>query len=574
MKKFYTLILFALFLIPNSTVFAQESWQIDTFKSDVVINQDGTVSVKETINVDFSGVEKHGIYRDLVYKKSSTDNKKHYISYTIKKISLDSGNVSYSKSYQDNFFRIKIGDPNKTITGQHSYEIDYTAIGALNSFSDHDELYWNVTGNYWTVPINQASANLKASDGSLQKITCYEGPSGSQENCTSSLEGSTATFTSAQTLQSGEGLTLVAGLKKGSVPVIEGKAPPLVDSIDAEIFLGIFVPVFALMFFLWWKKGRDHWFKSAFLNDPNAKDEVKPVGGHDTIVVEFDPPEKLLPGEMGMILNEDFKSSAMSATIINLAVRGYLKISEKEAGLFKTKDYDFIKQDKPWNDLKDFEAKLIGGIFEKNDVVSVTSLKKSFYQDVKSAKDSLSTQMVEQKLFRNNPTKTRATYTSLGVIVIVVAVFSIGHFQVSHGLAILFGVIAAGASLVWFGYNMSARTAQGHELKRRIQGYKLFISKAEKYRQQFFERKNMFNEILPYAILFGQTEKFTKAFESLGVEPPQPNWYVGAAAFNASNFSSSMNSFASSFSSSMSSSSGFSGGGAGGGGGGGGGGGW
>ena len=124
---------------------------------------------------------------------------------------------------------------------------------------------------------------------------------------------------------------------------------------------------------------------------------------------------------------------------------------------------------------------------------------------------------------------------------------------------------------------MERKTACGREMFRRAQGYELFVSTVENHRQKFFENRNMFNEVMPYAIVFGLTEKFAKAFKDMGLEPKQPSWYSGTGTFNAVAFGSTMSSFSNSLSSAMASSpggSGFSGGSSSGGFGGGGGGSW
>ncbi|HVT00918.1 MAG TPA: hypothetical protein VHE53_01625, partial [Patescibacteria group bacterium] len=134
-----------------------------------------------------------------------------------------------------------------------------------------------------------------------------------------------------------------------------------------------------------------------------------------------------------------------------------------------------------------------------------------------------------------------------------------------------------GIVFIIFSRFMPRRTALGREMYRRIKGYRLFIDKAENYRQKFFEKRNMFNEILPYVIVFGLTKKFAKALDKMGVKPNNPTWYYGAHSFNPILFSDNINSFSNSVSRSIasapsssgfSSGGGFSGGGFGGGGGG------
>ncbi len=584
MRKTLILFLFSsLFISLTKVAWAQETgWDVESLDSQINILENGKVSINETINVDYKSLPHHGIYRDLIFKKDSTDSKKHYISYEIDQVLMDGVSVPYTKSYTNDFFELKIGDPSKTISGIHTYKLVYIATGALGGFSDHDELYWNVTGNYWTIPILNSKASVNLPKDGILNLTCYQGISASTTPCFSSIEGkNSAIFQTTQSLNSGEGLTLVVGFTKGLVPILEGNPPPAfsLDPIDVLVFSLISLITFFVMFYLWWKKGRDSWFNRRYIDDPRTTDEVKPIGGHDTIVVEYDPPEKLRPGEMGQILFEDFRATSLTATFVDLAARGYLQIKEEEKGLIlKTKDYTFVKQNKNWDDVLPYERDFLEGIFANLDFVSLSDLKKTLYLTTKDVKEKINQEMVDKKYFKDNPGKVKSWYAGIGTTLFIVPfiAFSVSSLQniFQHETSILLAMIVSGAIVVIFGLFMSARTAAGHEMKNRILGYKLFISTAEKYRQQFFERQNMFNEILPYAILFGVTEKFTNAFSDLGTTPPQPNWYVGAAAFNAATFSNNMSAFAGSFNSSMSNSSGFSGGGVGGGGGGGGGGGW
>ena len=125
------------------------------------------------------------------------------------------------------------------------------------------------------------------------------------------------------------------------------------------------------------------------------------------------------------------------------------------------------------------------------------------------------------------------------------------HYGFGKLEAFSLGLAVNGVFVLFMSRFMSRRTAIGHVAAQRIKGYELFISQAERYRQQFFEKKNLFNEALPYAIVFGSTQKFAKAFKDMGVAPQQPTWYHSSNAFNAYMFSSSINNFSSSFSSAI-----------------------
>src|SRR5205823_8408713 len=89
---------------------------------------------------------------------------------------------------------LKIGDPNRTISGAHSYTIVYQVEGALNGFGDHDELYWNAIGTEWSVPIESASVRVVL-PGSIERVACFAGPLGSNLPCErSTFSGGTASF--------------------------------------------------------------------------------------------------------------------------------------------------------------------------------------------------------------------------------------------------------------------------------------------------------------------------------------------------------------------------------------------
>lgn len=581
------LVLFLLLVTFSFPIYAQENWVINNFSSDINILSSGRVQIVETIDVDFGNLQKHGIFRDIPYVYTSSGGEKTYTEIDVLRVTDGLNTIPYETSKTESFVRIKIGDPDKLITGTQNYTISYTATGVLTSFEDHDELFWNVTGNSWPVPITQASTTVALPAGGITKITCFEGVAGSRTNCSSTQNSQiSATFKSTRPLGANEGLTVVVGYTKGLVPIIAVSPPK--DQVDKLLntpsllvvliipFLGIVIPLI-----LWWKKGRDYWWRRRYLGDTDAKHEVKPIGAHETVVVEYSPPENLRPAEIGTLVDEKAHTTDVTATIIDLASRGFLKIKEIEKKwIFGSTDYEFTRLRKDNGELVNYEKELLDRIFDDGDVVKMSDLKKEFYKDLKKVKEELYIEMVNKKFFYENPESVRKKYRTVGVIILVLGtIMLILGANMSLLILIPFGVgiALAGVFTTIFSNFMPRKTAYGREMYRRVRGYHLFVTRAEKYRQQFFERKNMFNEVLPYAIVFGVTEKFAKAFAAMGMEPQQPSWYVGSRPFSAAAFGASMSSFSSSLSSAMaaapggsgfSSGGGFSGGGFGGGGGG------
>ena len=166
---------------------------IKSFASEIYVNQDGTIDIKEIINYDFDSLQKHGIYRDINFIKTNQDGKKYKLEFSSFSVVDEKGNgYQFSTSnINEKNIRLKIGDADKLITGIHNYIISYKVAGALTYFSDHDELYWNVTGNEWKVPIASTTSQvvwpqeIKKED---VKTTCYTGVSGSKTSDCSYLD--------------------------------------------------------------------------------------------------------------------------------------------------------------------------------------------------------------------------------------------------------------------------------------------------------------------------------------------------------------------------------------------------
>lgn len=574
MKKILFLItLLFFFFSPKPALAIDEGWTIDSFNSDISVEQTGEVNVIETIAVDFDTLSKHGIYRDIPYVYES-NGQKTYTEIVINKVKQNGESATYETTTNDNYFRIKIGDADKTISGKNTYSINYTAKGVLRGFPDHDELYWNVTGNNWPVPIKQAMASVTLPSKGIEKIACFQGYAGSQGDCIAQKQSEqTAQFSTRDVLDSQQGLTIVTGYTKGMVPLLVAQRPKTfwekLTSIPSETIFTIIV-VFSSLFFinLWFTHGRDHWSGGYLFGKINDIGSSMPLMHHETIVVEFTPPEKLRPAEIGVLMDERADTKDIVSTIIDLAGRGYLTITEvQKKWIFGETDYILDKKNKEATDLRGYEKKLLEELFDKDSSVKVSSLKTTFYEKLKEIKEDVYQEVVSRKLFPANPEKIRRKYFFIGIGLIIGGIFIVQFNQapligsIIPGLGSSIGV--SGIILTLLSPFMPRKTAYGRELYRRAKGYYLFINTAEKYRQQFFEKKNMFNEVLPYAIMFGLTTKFAKQMNDMGVTQTASAWYIGTQPFNGTSFGNTVNGFSNSLSSAIAASpqgSGFSGG--------------
>lgn len=586
MKKLIFLVFFLLVLVVHKTALAQTDWSINEYHSDITLEGNGVVLIKETIAVDFATSEKHGIYRDIPISYQNGDGTIHYTKVEPLVVSRDGSNEQYSTEQNASQLQIKIGNPDHLISGEHIYSLSYRVTGVILPYSSYDEFYWNVTGNNWEVPIKKATATFHIAKPGILQTSCYQGEQGSTTPCISQQKDKqTLTFTTNGGLAPAQGLTIAVGFSKGIVPILTVTRPKtiveqLVEPMNIAIFLVTLVAGLGLIFRTWWQKGRDFWTQN-ILAKAADQGSAKPIGAHEQIVVEFTSPDKLRPAELGLLVDERADTLDVTATIIDLARRGHLHITEVEKNwIFGKTDYVFKRLLNTKDNLAEYEKLLLSKLFDGKESVTLSSLKRNFSDDLQEVKKALYQDVLDKKLFLSNPETIRHKYMVTGALIagVPVVLAYITGLTLAYPPLIAFGsaVAIAGVILLLVAQWMPRRSAYGRDLYRRCLGYRLFINKAETYRQQFYEKHNLFDEVLPYAIVFGLTEKFAKAFKDMDLKQKQPGWYTGYYPYNPLLFASSMNSFSQTLSSTMaatpkssgSSGGGFSGGGFGGGGGG------
>ena len=576
---------------------ADEGWVITSFHSDIAVAADSTITVTEDIRVDFGSLSKHGIFRTIPLRYRFDSTQDRFYELTVQSVTDGTSSVLYDDSVSSDNEVIKIGDPNRLVTGKQRYVITYSVIGAINSFSDHDELFWNVDGPLWPVPKQTVSASVHVPPGSLRATTCYQGPLDSTEACNHAESGDTAEFASTRQLGSGEEMSVVAAMDQSALtvppPLLEGRqrqfpqdafeVTPFTVGLSALlVVLGV-----GLVGWNWWAHGRDrayltqHYLAGAPSAAPDASAEPQqtlPLLAHETLVVEFGPPQNMRPAELGLILDESADTKDVTATIVDLAVRGFLTITENH----RKGDWTLTYKSGADEVLFPFEKTILDGLFSGRTSVNLSDLKGTFAPTLRMAEKEMYSDAVSRRLFTGSPNQARTAWGFLGCSVVLVG------FAATVGLGLAFGWGFVGLAIVIVGIVLTAsfpfmpqRTAAGRDLMQHTLGFRLYMNTAEKYRQQFAEKAEIFTQLLPYAIVFGCVGQWAKAFEGIDTSTTS-SWYVGNAPFQAALLSSSLESMNANISSAITyvppsagSSSGFGGGGfSGGGGGGGGGGSW
>ena len=554
------LIMLVMFVASVCFVDAEEIVYMDV---DLSINADATVHVTETILYDFGLEQKHGIYRDIPvsYVNSVGDSR----TVQIQDLSVKNGEgvvYMFEKEHKGKNMHIQIGNADQFVTGQKMYVITYVVRGAINYFDDHDELYWNVVGGQWTVPIDQVKIVVHAKR--IDHIVCFFGQYGSTNACNDTWltdDRAEAHFVQ-QSIMPGDYLTTVIGMPVGTVHK-PTKMEKIIMYVRDNWILGMPFVIFCGMWRLWYVRGRD----------PKGK---------GTIVPYYEAPRELSVLHIGMMTHGMVKQDVVSAAIIQLAVEGYLKIHKIDKdGVFGKDDYEFMRTQKDTSDLDVPEKLLLESIFGGTQTKKMTELKDKFYIDLEKIKKSVEESIMQKKYYTKNPMSVRAFYIALGAILFFGAFWLGSVFGLSYAVATMLSAL----SIVGFGFFMPQPTTEGAILREEIQGLKLYLETAEKDRLNFHnapeKRPERFEALLPYAMVLGVEDAWAKQFEDIYNTKPQ--WYQSSdPSFSPIFFVSSMHAFSNTGNATMfshpssagSGGSGFSGGGGGGGFGGGGGGSW
>lgn len=552
--NFLLIILFVLLITSSTYAQNYSNWQINSFSAEIYLNQDGSLDITEIINVTFN-VEKHGIYRLIPIKYKDRWGNNLRLKIDLKSV-VNEKNEPYKidiSNEKDNL-KIRIGDPYITLTGNHTYKINYLVNKALVwGNNNQDEIYWNITGNDWEVPINNVKGKiiLPQEINSGIETYCWSGQYGSQEkNCQIKAEKNIINF------QSKDFLTIAVKFPAGFIHPPSWGQKIIWSLEDNWLFL---LPIISLilMFLLWYVKGRE-------------------PRGRGTIVVEFEPPDDLCPTEVGLLFDNKIQNKEITATIIDLAVKKYIKIIEKKVSRYELVllKKDFINDPK----LKNYEKTILRKIFPPDkEKIDINDLEDKFYQNLPIIKKEVTQSLVKNGYYQNNPLIIRKICITTLIIFLIIGILMIG----TRGVGGLISFSLSGLIIFIFGLKMINKSQKGIETLEKIEGFKLYIETAEKYRIKFQENANIFEQVLPYAIIFNLANKWAKVFED--IYKGSPSWYESQEkSFNSINFINTVNIFNSKLEYNISSrpssspssgsgsggSSGFSGGGFGGGGGG------
>jgi uncharacterized membrane protein len=536
------------------------SYHISKFNSNIHVEEDGSARVEEQITFVFSGVYQ-GIYRDLPVDYPGPSGSNYTLFIKVLSVTDDNSNkLKVEKKTSGGFLHLKIYVPGAT-DATRTVNIEYSVANGTRFFEDHDEFYWNVTGNDWPVPIEQASAMIyfpPETSGKL-RAQAFEGIYGSSQHASASVTGPSASVESDGPLPMRGGLTADIYIEKGVLHQ-PGAVARFFRFVRSNPVVTLPLWAFAVMFPMWWMKGRD----------PDPGMSVAPM---------YEPPETMGPAEVGTLIDGSVDPRDITSVLVDLAVRGYVKIVETQhkGFLSSTKDYEFhlLKDPSQWNDLTDYERAMLQQVFSGGEVTLLSSLTNHFYTALPMIKSEIMSALKAKGMYTVDP-DSAAGYLGLGFLLVALPyvalqVLGAADFLSSIPMAIGCGLVAVGIILI-IGRLLTATSLKGARTQVQIKGFQEFMNRVDADRLKRMP-PDTFEKYLPYAMALGVEHRWAKAFEGIIQNPP--TWYQGygpSPGFSTFYFVNSLGSMANTASSTFvsaprasSSGSGWSGGGGGGG---------
>jgi uncharacterized membrane protein YgcG len=600
---------------------ARADERILSFDETITVAPDGSLTVHETIRVRAEGHNiRRGIYRDFPTTYPANDGRQIVVAFAFESAARDGQDEPWRTEPRGNGVRVYLGSANVMLPhGEHTYELTYRTDRQMGFFSDHDELYWNVTGNGWDFPIDRATARVLLPAGipaSDIKLEAYTGPQGSKgQNYTANLDNGAPLFATTRGLSAREGLTIVAMWPKGfimpsvetgepwtpapasspgynvsgdagSVPSNDGWSPAEMlfnrrlsrNGSPALFALTGFALLLFYYYYMWVKVGRD----------PPAR----------IVIPEYEAPKGQSPASMRYLIEMGYDDNTFAAAVLSLAVKGYLRIEQESGILGLGKTYTLVKELTPGGKpLSADETALLRALFLDGNSLVLKQENHSRVSETRSLHKAALKQGYSSGFFNIN-----GGWHMLGIVLSIVlalpAIFLPGrtdvwpewHLTTPAGWFTIAVVVLMLVTNGIFGKLLKAPTVVGQAVMGHIRGFKMYMEVAEGEELKRMKAPpppltpQLFESYLPAALALGVEQRWAERFANvLNVQAPNysPTWYVGPGWDSrdltgfSRNIGSSLGSAISSSAQAPGSSSGGGGGGSsGGGGGGGGGGGW
>jgi len=499
----------------------------------LTLGSDGVMHAKETITYDF-GAAGDGFER--VFNTRIHHDEKRDRLFEVRNVQVAQ---PYSASVREAEGRTLVEVRGPRTSGQQTVVLDYDVVGAITPLPQGQELRWTVVGG-WSVPVVEAAAVLDAGV-MIRNVNCFAGALTSVIGCSefSTRMKRRQALYGQQNMLPDDYLTIVAGLPPettgGSPSYVERKtlatsfAVTPVTGGALAVLLVLLLGGFALLYFL---RGRDQ------RADSSVRVPLTATGDGEA---GFEPPDGVRPGQIGTLIDEQADVIDVTATILDLAVRGYILIEEEEG----KSDWALRRLKRPVNDLQPYEQILYDGLFLMGERVRLSQLGGTFAHKLAQVRNALYEDVVAQGWFARRPDAVRSRWTVAGYFVTVLAAAGTVALAVFTNYALVgLSALALGLALVFFGKHMPAKTGKGSTVLAHTLGFREHLRRGEAAQVPDRQRIALFSRYLPYAVVFDVVGPWARTVEDAGVQGGDNlYWYEGPAEWDLSKFADSLRAF-------------------------------
>jgi Predicted membrane protein (DUF2207) len=507
----------------------------DTVLSDRVslnVTRDGTVHAQETVLYDGGAAQRSFVTRERV------DDRRDRV-FRITNLTATGGPLTVRK-----------GDTTTATvggSGRRTIVLNYELEGAITPLTADQELHWGAAGG-WSAPVTNASVTVQAA-GITQSVACFAGdPTGSTGCTTASIRdpATTADF-SQRTLAAGQYLTVVTGYEPGATkgaPIFQRRhtlaTAFTVDTVTGGslvVLLALLLGGFATLYRLRGRDGR--------IVDGHAASAVQaPVTDDGAGGLRFDAPGGLKPGQVGTLIDEQADVIDVTATVIDLAVRGYLLIEELPRARYGRPDWQLRRLAKDPAGLLRYERRLYDALFADRDAVRLSLLDGVFSADLAKVRDAMYDDVVAQGWFTRRPDTVRSHWMHGGIALALLGLAGTIALALATDDALIgLAVIIAGAALTVGAQHMPAKTGAGATVLAQTMGLREYLYRADVHDIPEPSRVELFSRFLPYAVVFDAVEQWSHTVADVTGHGDNLYWYDGPAEWDLSHFADSLRSF-------------------------------
>lgn len=539
-------ILLSWLLFFSSLVLIAQEEKITSFHSDITVAESGSLTVRETIQIYAAGdIFKRGITRALPLTRRDIDNNRIGVDYIIREVSVDGKPVNYFTEKEGGDLVVYVGERDRYLSpGNYRYEILYETAGQIGFFDDYDELSWNVNGLSGKTMDSVGAVVRLPAGADVISSHCYTGRQGSGDsNCTTETDEVGTLVVQANNLPSNEMLTLSVGFTKGFVTQPPEQLPRTFTWFERKglVLLSSLFLVFLFAYYIYtWRR--------------YGVDPPKPV-----VIPQFSPPDGLSPASVGMLYKGHYLDDFVTASIVNLSVKGFIRIDEvvEKGGLFglrSDKRYALARLKEADDKLPAEEQIVMRSLFRKTESVTLTGkydetiamMMRDYHKSLKKQHGSVLNEGRNLK-FHLVPWLAFIAYFIVMVRFVADDLLQFTANRNALVTTLLLGLV----SYLLYAWLIVRPGERKLHYRSAVEGLKMYLDVAEEKQLQFFNPPEvtpaLFEQLLPYAIALDMEkvwgDKFEKAFLSSALEPEsyRPAWY-GGRYVNAALFGHALNS--------------------------------